>query len=150
MTQIHRKSLVIILILLAGLTLSACQTPAPLPFDQVCQPENNQQVISTDGYFSMGSTLYCSDTSGDYRCGLVFNSFPDGDQEFSADLKEGNRRNQMNHLDSGYMESDLQIKTGDGTVVGVGEHVTISGKMLVSDEVCLMLVDNVSLFDPAQ
>ncbi|MCB2209847.1 hypothetical protein KQH62_03030 [bacterium] len=150
MTRIQRKHLVIILILLAAWSLSACQTPDPISFDQVCQPENNQQVITTDGYFSMGATLYCSDTSGDYRCGLVFNSYPDGVQDFSADVKEGNRRNQMKHLDSGYLESDLQIKTDDGSVVGVGEHVTVSGKMLVTEDVCLMLVDKIATFDPAQ
>lgn len=150
MKHTHRKRLVPTLILLAGLALSACQTAEPMSFEQVCQPENNQKVISTDGYFSLGTTVYCSDTSGDFRCSLVFNSYPDGGDEFSAELREGNRRNQMKHLDSGYMEEDLQIKANDGAIVGVGEHVTVSGKMLVSDEICQMLVDEVSLYEPAQ
>ncbi len=150
MTPAPQKHLISILILLAGLTLSACRAAEPMPFEQVCQPENNQKVVSTDGYFSLGETVYCSDTSGDFRCRLVFNAFPDANDKFSAELKEGNRRNQMKHLNSGYMESDLQIKTDNGTIVGVGDHVIISGKMLVSDEVCLMLVDKVAPFDPEQ
>lgn len=136
------------LLIIGMLTLTACQAPTPVPFDQVCLADNNQKTLSTDGYFSLDQTVYCSDTSGDLRCGLVFNSYPDGDQEFSAELREGNRKNMMRHLESGYLEEDLQIKTDNRELVGVGQHVTVIGEMLVSESVCLMYVDKIEIYDP--
>lgn len=142
---------IILFMLFSLLTLSACQTPVttPVPFDQACQMDNDQQVISTDGYFSLETTVYCSDTSGDLRCGLVFNSYPDGNQEFTAELREGNRKNRMRHLESGYMEEDLQIKSDNGDMIGVGQHVTLTGEMAVTQDVCLMYVDKIELYEPA-
>ena len=139
------------LLIVGMLALTACQSTAAatVPFDQVCQAENDQQLISTDGYFSLGTTVYCSNDSGDQRCGLVFNSYPDGSQEFSAELKEGNRKNMMRHLESGYLEGDLQIKTDTRELVGVGQHVTITGEMQVSGDVCLMNVDRIEVYDSA-
>ena len=138
----------IILLMIGMTTMTACQAPVSMSFDQACQAENNQEVISTDGYFSLGTTVYCSDTSGAFRCGLVFNSFPDGDQEFSVELKEGSRKNMMIHLENGYLEEDLQVRTDSGELVGVGQHVTITGEMLVSGDVCSMAVDKIEVYSP--
>jgi hypothetical protein len=150
MTATKKRFVLIFTLIITGmLTLTACQEPVAVTFDQVCQVENNQQFISTDGYFSLGTTVYCSDTAGDFRCGLVFNSYPDGDQEFSAELKEGNRKNMMRHLESGYLEEDLQIKTDSRDLIGVGQHVTVTGEMLVTKDVCLMYVDKIENYTPA-
>lgn len=143
-------AVIFMLIFISATALSACKSPAAaaVPFDQACRAENNQQVISTDGYFSLKTTVYCSDATGDLRCGLVFNSYPDGSQEFTAALREGNRRNMMHHLESGYLEADLQIKTDNGEKIGVGQHVTLTGMMEITQDQCTMNVDKIELFEP--
>lgn len=133
--------------LLFALALVACQEAEPLAFEEVCQPGNNQKNVMVDGYFSLGASVYCSDVSGERRCGLVFNRFPDGEMEFSADVLEGRRRNHMVPLESGYLEEDLQIKTADGSFIGVGDHVNITGELLVSDNVCVIYVDRIETLE---
>jgi hypothetical protein len=141
---------ILALIFISMISLAACQSPvaATVPFDQACQVENDQQWISTDGYFSLKTTVYCSSNSGDLRCGLVFNSYPDGNQEFTANLREGNRKNMMRHLESGYLEADLQIKTNSGEMIGVGQHLTLTGKMDITQDTCTMNVDKIELYEP--
>jgi hypothetical protein len=143
MTAIKKSILILILMISFTLVLTACQTPEEIAFDQICQEENHHKVAVTDGYFSVGASIYCSDVSSKYRCGLVLNSYPDGRHQFSADLVEGKRRNQMLPIDSGYLEQDLLIKTDSGEFVGVGEHVRVTGKLLVVDTVCVMYVDRI-------
>ena len=141
MTPMLRKSAVFMIIFF---TLTACQTPQAITFAEVCQVENDDLDAMVDGYFSLGASVYCSDTSGELRCGLVFNSYPDGSLDFSAEVLEGRRRNQMIPLESGYMEEDLQIKAEDGSLIGVGDHVQITGELLVTEDVCLMYVNKIT------
>ena len=146
-----RKTLprIITLIMISAfpLFLSACQDPVEIDFADICKVENNDLLVVTDGYFSLSSTLYCSDVSGELRCGLVFNSYPDGNLEFSIEVREGRIRNRMLHLKSGYLEEDLKIKTADGSYIGVGDHVKVTGTLLVTEDVCLMYVDKIEKFE---
>ena len=135
------------LFLILILALSACQEPQPLSFEEVCQTVYNQQDVTVDGYFSLGASVYCSDVSGQRRCGLIFNQFPDGEFDFSADVREGRRRNQMIPLESGYLEKDLQIKTDEGSFIGAGDHVKITGELLVSENVCVMYVNKIEALE---
>ena len=114
-----------------------------MAFEDVCQVANNHKVVAVEGYFSLGASVYCSDVSGQLRCGLKFNRYPDGQMDFSADVLEGRRRNQMLPLESGYAEPDLKIKTADGSEIGVGDHVRVTGKLLVTEEVCVMYVNKI-------
>ena len=137
---------VVILILLVVL-LSACQPPEEIGFEDVCQVAQDDKVVIVDGYFSLGASVYCSDVSGELRCGLVLNSFPDGELDFSAEVMQGRRRNQMQPLESGYVEEDLQIKTANGSMIGVGDHVRVTGELLVTEDVCLMYVDKIETIE---
>jgi hypothetical protein len=55
--------------------------------------------------------------------------------DFPVNVLEGRRRNQMLPLESCYAEPDLKINAADGSVIGVGDHVPDSGKLLVAEEV---------------
>ena len=139
MTITNRTLLVIVCLIL----LTACQEAVPIAFENVCQTENDDLNVIIDGYFSLGASVYCSDVSGESRCGLKFNRYPDGELDCSAEVMEGRRRNQMLPLESGYVEGDLQIKTADGSVIGVGDHVWVTGELLVTQDVCLMYVEKI-------
>ncbi len=139
-----KKCVILILFVFA---LTACQSPEEVSFKEVCQIANNEKYVIIDGYFSLGTSIYCSDVSGELRCGLVFNNYPEGDLDFSAEVKQGRRRNHMFPLESGYLEEDLQMKTSEGSMIGVGDHVKIAGELLVTEEVCLMYVESIETFD---
>jgi hypothetical protein len=141
-----RNKKFVILILLVFL-LSACQPPEKIGFEDVCQVAQDDKVVIVDGYFSLGTSVYCSDVSGELRCGLILNSFPDGELDFSAEVMQGRRRNQMQPLESGYLEEDLQIKTADGSIIGVGEHVRVTGELFVNEDDCLMVVDKIETIE---
>jgi hypothetical protein len=55
----------------------------------------------------------------------------------------------MRHLESGYLEEDLQIKTDSRDLIGVSQHVIVTGEMLVTEDVCLMYVDKIDNYSPA-
>jgi len=147
MKSLNKAPLVLVVLIASAFALSACQPPEEMVFDQICRVANDDKNVTTHGYFSLGATVYCSDTSGELRCGLVFNSYPDGNLDFSAEVIEGKRKNQMLPMESGYLEKDLQIKTADGDIIGVGEHVTVTGELLVTENVCLMFVDKIKKFE---
>lgn len=134
------------------LTLTACQAPSPVSLvsiENVCQIEYAEKTLTTDGYFSLDVTVFCSDETGDRRCGVLLNRYPDGDMDVSAQLKEGKRPNQMLPMASGYTEADFQVKTDNEEIVGVGDHVTVTGEMMVTESACVMYVDKVEMFSPA-
>lgn len=125
------------------LTLTACQAPLTVPIEEVCQIENNNQTLTTNGYFSLDVTLLCSNETGEKRCSVILNNYPDGDMDVFAELKTGKGRNQMLPMESGYTKADLQIKTDNGDVIGVGEHVTVTGEMMVTQSKCVLYVDKI-------
>ncbi len=140
-----KHSIVVLILIFAVLVLIGCSSgPATeVSFSDVCQLENDHKNLSTVGYFSTGASVYCSDSGGDYRCGMEFHEQPGSEAEFTADMLEGNGKNQMAELPSSYSDADVQIKTDDGSVIGVGQRARISGKMLITEGVCLMTVDKV-------
>ncbi len=143
MIKNRRILVIIIFIIVTSFSLSSCQNPVEMAFEDICQVENNKKWVITEGYFTMGASLYCSDVSGEYRCGINLNSLPDGELSISAEVMEGKRKNHMLPLESGYTDADLQIKTADGDFVGVGEPVKITGELLVTESVCLIYVEKV-------
>lgn len=142
MDKFHKLSIIFLFVVL----LTACQEPETVSFEEICNTANQKKNVVVDGYFSLGASVYCSDISGERRCGLVFNRYPDGDLELSVEVMEGWRKNRMIPLESGYLEEDLQIKTSDGSMIGVGDHVQVSGELLVTEDVCLMYVNKIETF----
>jgi hypothetical protein len=124
--------------------LTGCsQAATEVSFADVCDPSHDHAEISTVGYFETGVTVYCSDSGGDYRCGLDFVETPGSDNKFSADILQGNRPNQIAPVPDNYTDKDIQLKTADGTVIGLGQKARITGKMLIGQGVCLMSVDKI-------
>ncbi len=125
-------------------TLAGCaQEATEVPFADVCDPGHDHQRISTVGYFDVGVTVFCSDTGGDYRCGLDFVEAPGSANAFTADVLEGNQPNQLAPIPDDYTAADIQLRTADGTVIGVEQKVRITGEMLIGEGVCLMSVDKI-------
>jgi hypothetical protein len=129
---------------LVALALAGCsQIATPIAFGDVCDPGHDHQRISTVGYFDVGVTVFCSDTGGDYHCGLDFVGTPGSANVFTADILEGDRPNQMAQVPEEYSAADIRLKTADGTVIGVEQKVRITGEMLIGEGVCLMSVDKI-------
>jgi len=63
MRKTYPRMIALILISTFPLILSACQDPLVMDFTDICQVENDDLLVVTDGYFSLSSTLYCSDVS---------------------------------------------------------------------------------------
>ncbi len=124
------------------LLLSACgsagEPPTPVAIAAACAPENDGQQASVNGYFQLDFMVFCTDS-----CTLGFADAPDGDSPLAPDVKVGSGRNQMRELPDDFMAADFQVTTQDGTKLGVGDRVQISGKMSIAPDVCLMYVDQI-------
>jgi hypothetical protein len=140
-----RFVIAVMVMVLTSLVLTACQPPETVAFEDVCDVENDGKNITTQGAFSFGASIYCDDTLGEYRCGLNFNPYPDGGDRFSVEVMVGNRRNMMQDIESGYSDEDLIIKTAGGESIGVGDPVNITGRMLVTENVCVMEVEKIEI-----
>jgi hypothetical protein len=127
-----------------ALLLVGCAAPAEVPFASACDLENDGKKIITTGSFSTPASVYCSDVSGKYRCDLDFVS-ADSDQVISADVVQGNLKNQMVELPDSYEDTDIKVMADDGTVIGINTPARITGKMLVAESVCVMYVDKVEV-----
>lgn len=115
-----------------------------VPFAGVCDPANDHQRIATVGTFAAGVTVFCSDIGDDgYRCGMDFVEAPGAEDAFTADVLEGNRPNHLLPVPDSYTDADIQFKTDDGSLIGIGQQARISGEMLIGEGVCLMTVDTI-------
>jgi hypothetical protein len=127
-----------------ALLLVGCAAPVEVPFADACNLENDGKTVITTGSFASTSSVYCSDISGEYRCGLDF--VGDGsDDIIGADVVEGEGRNQAAPLPDSYSDADIKITTADGTVIGLDTPARITGKMIVAEGVCAMYVDKVEV-----
>lgn len=139
-----KRSYVGLIFALFVLILMGCaQEAAEVSFADACDPAYSDQRISTVGYFEAGVTVFCSDNGGDYRCGLDFVDAPGSANNFTADVLEGDGRNQMAPVPDSYTDADIQLKTDDGSAIGVGQQARITGEMLIGEGVCLMSVDKI-------
>jgi hypothetical protein len=127
-----------------ALILAGCVAPAEVAFADVCAADLDGKKITTTGSFASTSSVFCSDSGGDYRCSLDF--VGDGsDQIMSADVLEGDGKNQLIPLPDSYTDADFQITTDDGSVIGLGTPARLTGKMLIAESVCLMEVDKIEV-----
>jgi hypothetical protein len=135
------------LLLVFAIVLIACGGPArAVAYDQVCDKANEQQRISTEGYFSTGSSVFCSNIgSSTVQCGLEFVENADDSEGFSADVDQGDGDNEIEEIPDDFTAETITIHADDGSVVRIGDRVRISGKMLIGEGVCLM---NVDLIEP--
>lgn len=137
------------LLALAALAAACGSPPTPVAHAEVCAPERDGTFVQTDGYFATGSSIYCSNTgSSDLECGFEFVASPDETEGFTADVAEGSGRNQVAEIPEDFTPEDIQFLADDGTALGLGEEVRISGRLLVGEgqsEVCIVNVDKIEL-----
>lgn len=124
------------------LILSACGSagspPSPVAIAEACALENDGQQATVNGYFQLDFMVFCTDS-----CILEFAETPDGESLLSPDIKVGSGRNQMSELPDDFIDADFQVKTQDGTKLGLSDRMQISGKMSIAPNVCLMYVDQI-------
>jgi hypothetical protein len=135
------------LVLVLAVGLIACGGPAKaVAFAQVCDKANEQQRISTEGYFSTGSSVFCSNIgSSTVQCGLTFVENAGDTAGFSADVDQGDGDNEIEDIPDDFTDETITIHADDGSVVRIGDKVRASGKMVIGEGVCLM---NVDLIEP--
>ncbi len=138
------------LIFAAMLTLSvivaACGAPpTPLAHADVCALERDGATIQTDGYFAVGNSVFCSNTgSSDLECGFEFVASPEESEGFTADVAEGSGRNQVAEIPDDFTPETISFTADDGSSVRIGDHVQISGRLLVGEsDVCIVNVDRI-------
>ena len=137
----QKHSFAVLIAAFSALILVGCAKEATeVSFAEVCDPKYDHQRLSTVGYFDARVSEYCSDSGGDYRCGMDFLESPDSENRFTADVLEGNGRNQLPKLPDDYTAADIKVKTADGGEIGVGQKARITGDMLIGEGVCLMTV----------
>lgn len=140
---------VLSVVLLMGAVAGCSEPPVQVAHGDVCSLENDDKVVSVDGHFQLGITMYCSDVSGNYRCGLDFVSAPGADDGFSVDVIEGDGNNELLPLPDSYTDNDLKIQTDGGETITQADKVRITGDLSVSqdpvsnDMVCYMYVNTV-------
>jgi len=141
MTRLRWTSIIAIaaaLLLLLSACGSAGSPPTPVSIAAACAPENDGQQASVNGYFQLDFMVFCTDS-----CTLGFAETPDGDSPLAPDVRVGSGRNQMRELPDDFMAADFQVTTQDGTKLGLGDRMQLSGKMSIAPDVCLMYVDQI-------
>ncbi|MFO7167708.1 MAG: hypothetical protein DIU80_006725 [Chloroflexota bacterium] len=138
--------------LIALVALSACAvwlascgaTPEVVAYDEVCeQPDGT--LVQTEGYFAVGSSIFCSNIGSSHvQCGFEFVDSPDEEDGFTADVAQGTGPNQVEPIPDDFTPEAILIHASDGSDVRIGDRVTISGKLLVAENVCLVDVDTIT------
>lgn len=131
----------VLTLLAAGLI--ACGGPAAaVAYDQVCDPANDHKSLSTEGYFAVAGSVFCSNIgSSSVKCGLEFVKNAGDSDGFTADVIRGDGDNEVEEIPDDFTAESITIHADDGSIVRVGDKVRISGEMLISENVCLMSVD---------
>jgi len=132
------------LLLVFAVVLIACGGPArAVAYSQVCDPANSGQSVSTEGYFAVGGSVFCSNIgSSKVKCGLDFVESAGDTDAFTADVVRGDGDNQIEEIPDDFTEETIAIHADDGSVVRIGDKVRVSGEMLIGEsDVCIMAVD---------
>lgn len=149
----HKLWMVLLAVLLLVVVAGCSEPPVQVAHGDVCSLENDDKVVSVDGYFQLGLTMYCSDVSGNYRCGLDFVSAPGAEDGFSVDVIEGDGNNELSPLPDSYTDADLKLQTDNNETVTQENKVRITGDLSVSqdpvsnDMVCYMYVDKIEVVE---
>lgn len=138
--MLHKLSLICIIIIM----LSACGTTPIVLFADVCNQQNATKLISTEGYFVAGSSVFCSNITGSMQCGLEFVAEPSQTQGFHVQLQRGNQPNQIEVPDN-FTEATIILHANDGSRLMLDRKAHIAGIMTINqaENVCVMHVERV-------
>jgi len=126
-------------------TLAACGPPPdPVAHAEVCNQEDGK-VVQTTGYFAVDGSVFCSNIgSSEVDCGFDFVAAPGDETGFSADVAEGTGRNQVEPIPDDFTPEAIVFHDADGAEVRIGDKVTITGKVLIAENVCLVNVETIA------
>ena len=142
----HLLTLVTFAILAAcAVLLTSCgSAPEPVAYDQICSQADGKQV-QTVGYFAADRSVFCSNIgSNDVRCGLGFVAAPGQKAGFTADVAQGTGPNQVEPIPDDFTPETIVFHATDGSAIHVGDKVSVTGKLSVAPNVCLIRVDTIS------
>ena len=128
----------------AVLLTSCGSAPEPVAYDQICSQADGKQV-QTVGYFAADRSVFCSNIgSNDVRCGLGFVAAPGQKAGFTADVAQGTGPNQVEPIPDDFTPEALVFHAADGGAIHVGDKVSVTGKLSVAPNVCLIRVDTIT------
>lgn len=118
------------LLLLAVLSVGCSAPPpaTPMQWDNYNVQANHEKQISLEGYMKLPVAAMVSDTmlvdlwekaEGKGRC-------------LPVSLRIGSGANQVEKPPKDYKDSDMKVHAKDGSLVGMGDHVRVSGKLIFS------------------
>lgn len=132
------------LVALAALASACGAPPTPVAYADVCK-QADDAVVQTEGYFAVDGSIFCSNTgSSELECGFEFVDDPAETTGFTADVGEGSGRNKVEPIPDDFTPEAILIHADDGSEVRLGEKVTITGQLLIAENVCLINVYTIS------
>jgi hypothetical protein len=125
--------------------LSSCgATPQSVAYSEICNQADGT-VVQTEGYFVADSSVFCSNIgSNDVRCGLGFAAARGQKAGFTADVAQGTGSNQVEPIADDFAPEAIVFHAADGSQVHVTDKVSITGKLSVAPNVCLIRVDTIT------
>lgn len=126
-------------LLAAAALINACgPPPTPVAHAEVCSQADGA-TVQTEGYFAVNSSVFCSNIgSSEVQCGFEFVESPDAAEGFSADVTEGAGRNQVEPIPEDFSPEAILFHDAEGAEVRIGDKVSITGRLLVAENVCLI------------
>ncbi|XSG74768.1 hypothetical protein ACP8Y2_21605 [Herpetosiphon llansteffanensis] len=121
------------------LLLAGCGETASIAFANLCQQANNGQRVRTEGYFVVGSSIFCSNIGAtQIQCGLEFVDDLSNAKHIAVTINEGSGKNQI-VVPENYSEETIVIHDDSGVSVKLGEKVQLDGEIVINKtNVCLI------------
>ena len=116
---------------LTGL-LAGCATPEPTPADEqpfssICDESNVGRRVGVRGYLQLPMS-----NTGDFSVVLRLFETPEySGQPIGVSVRIGPDAHEMDQLPGSYTHEDLHVRAADGTAVGYGDAVQVSGEVYV-------------------
>jgi len=117
-------------LMFVALMIASCSYGPPTAgelrdFDAVCDKANSGKRIAVEGYLRFPDKF-----TGDQS--VVLRLYKEGDFKgtpIGVQTRAGSQANQLELPPSRYTDKDLRVHLADGSVVGVGTKVRVSGKI---------------------
>jgi hypothetical protein len=134
---------------LAGF-VAGCSAPQAVAFADACAAGKDGSSIAVPGYITASGAVSCSNIGGgDYTCSVDLVQKPGDDTarqgagSIGLDVAVGGGSDQMDEPPDDFTPDTLKIRADDGSAVTGQDHVTVSGKVSVAQDVCFVTVDKI-------
>ncbi|SHL38695.1 hypothetical protein SAMN05443637_12663 [Pseudonocardia thermophila] len=123
--------------------LAACgAAPAAVALADACTDANDDRAVVLEGTLAARSTVACNDYDGTYRCMLDITGGPG--ERVGIDIAVGSGGSTMDELGNGFSAADVHVRAEDGSPLGVGQKLRVTGEMSVAgQDVCFVTADRI-------